>query len=239
MMLGNKGGNANTDRNYAYNHDVFKAARITAIEAYDDECSAVYFDVAEPFDTAVDQLLSTAPWHTGACDRIQGPDGSPTSCKGGKEPYRIQGIEMGYGAYEVVANVTLEARETTGGELREDVHICYDTAKLSKGAPTADYTATGFTLPCKKTAGWVYLADVANAGGMFLGTGEAAGSTTGLGDGFYQDVSTSKGYREFRGLGYLGVGAIAGLFCVVGGSGLAFADWNFASRLSGVGRSAA
>lgn len=239
MMLGNKGENASTDRNYAYNHDVFRAARITAVEPYDDSLSAVYFDVAEPFDTATDQLLSTAPWHTGACDRIQGPDGSPTSCTSGKEPFRIQGIETGYGAYEVVANVTLEAREATDGSLREDVHICHDTTKLSKGAPTADYVATGFTLPCKGSAGWAYLADIANAGGMLLGTGEAAGSSTGLGDGVYQNVADSKGYREFLGLGNLVDGAVAGLFCVDGSIGLGSASWRIASRLSGIGRSAA
>ena len=239
VMLGNKGSNSGTDRAQSYNHDVTLSARIARVEAYDASNKAVYLDTSESFDTATTQLLSTAPWQTGACDAVQGSDGSPTSCTSGKEPFRIQGIEGSYGAYEIVGNVVLDARDADDGSLREDVYVCYDCDKLVKDGVSADYTATGATLPTAASAGWVWEADVENVGGLLLGVGTGASSSTGTGDATYQNVADSKGYREFLGLGNLWYGLNAGLFCVYGSDWLGRANWRFAGRLSGIRRSAA
>ncbi len=239
VMLGDRGGNTSADRGQSYNHDVLASARITRIEAYDASNKAVYLDAADSFDTATTQLLSTASWQTGACDSVQGSDGSPTSCKSGKEPFRVQGVELAYGAYEVLGNVVLDARQADDGTLREDVYVCYDCDKLVKDGVSADYADTGATLPTAASSGWVWEADVTDAGGLLLGTGTGSGSTTGTGDAVYQNVADSKGLREFLGLGHLWNGAYAGLSCVSGGVGLGWASWYIAGRLSGIRRSAA
>lgn len=235
MMLGTNSGGS-TDRNYSYNFDVFDARRIARIEPYDSASKAVYFE-GGPFDVAAGYLLSTAPWHSGSCDMVQGLDGSPTSPKSGKEPFVLQGIECMVGAYEVLSDIVMVAEALPDGTLREQAYRVYDSAKQAK-ALTADYSDTGYSLPIAPAIGWSYARDLENAGGLLAPAGTGATSTTGVGDAVYQNVAESKGAREWLGVGRLGGAAAAGLSCVGGNSGPGASFWHIAGRVSALGRSA-
>ena len=51
---------------------------------------------------------TVTPWRTGGCDAVVG-DGSPTSRTSGREPYTVQGIELGLGMYEILGDVILKS----------------------------------------------------------------------------------------------------------------------------------
>ena len=227
-MLGTHTGN--TDRNTASNYDIFDGAKILRIEDYDANNSAVYFDVASSFSTETTYLLSTAPWHTGATDAVEG-DGSPTNNLSGKEPYKIQGIEVSLGMYEVLGNVILDSDGSTGWE----ICINHDSRVESTGL-TSDYVRTGKHLPANSEDSWKYSLYPDDADGLLFGTGEGASQSTGMCDGTYSNKLSTVGTREFLGFGNLNNAGIAGLWCVVAVGGLGNASWYFGGRLSANGR---
>ena len=233
MMLGTHTA-TNKDRNQAYNHDVFDSYIIEKIEAYDTSNMAVYLDATEPFDVATTYLFSTSPWHSGACDAVEG-DGTRTDAgrTNGHEPFVIQGVEIGHGMYECLGNVILE---NTGDGW--EICICNDS-KYEASSVTANYTRTGKYLPADTSDGWKYPLYHENANGLLVGLTTGASQTTGLCDGQYTNKLATTGTREFLGLGGLGNGGNAGLFCLSGTYSLSSAGWSFGSRLSGVGRSRA
>lgn len=230
MQLGTHTGDS-TDRNTAYNYDIFPWAKITRIEPYDEENSAVYFDeLDEAFSTATTYMAFTTPWPTGSCDAVEG-DGSPTSYTNGKEPYVIQGIETALGLYEIMGNAMF----------RYDGEQCHvlvvpDTKKAAT-SNTADYVDTGLTLPVGDAENWKYpLYPTATRLGATVGAGEGASTSTGMCDGHYTKVSTTVGNFEWLSLGYLNGGGIAGPWCLNAVSALSGSYWYFGGRLSAVGR---
>ena len=82
-------------------------------------------------------------------------------------------------------------------------------------------------------ASWKYITEetVDPDLGIMIPTATGAGSTTGWADGLYTDVGTS-GQREWLALGYLGDGAIAGLWFLLANPGLGLAYWNIVSGVS-------
>lgn len=227
-MLGTHTGN--NDRNTASNYDVFDGLKIVKIEDYDSGNSAVYFDAPAAFTTAVGYFLSSSPWHTGACDAVEG-DGSPTNPLSGAEPFVLQGIELGHGLYEILGDVILYSDGTNGEE------ICLNPDSRNEATSvTANYTHTGKYLPTGETAGWKYPLYPDRADGLFFGTETGASQTTGMCDGSYTVAQATAGSYEWLGLGVLGNGGIAGLWCVSGNFGLGISYWHLGSRLSGLGR---
>lgn len=237
FMFGTHTGN--NDRGMASNYDIFDGAKVLSKEAYDSSNTAVYFDVDTAFDTATTYLLSTAPWGSGSLDSVQGLDGTLTAAgrTNQHEPFLLRGRECMVGYYEILSGVILDAKEADG-ELLVEVNIAYDTADDATSL-TADFTDTGVSLPTDEAAGWLYVTDFADAGGFLVPSGKGATSSTGMGDGHYQNVATSKGLREFLGLGALGSGGVAGLFGDGSGDWLVWAWWYGGSRLSATGRTAA
>ncbi|MBR1828771.1 MAG: hypothetical protein IJ781_04585 [Atopobiaceae bacterium] len=233
MMLGTHTA-TNKDRNQAYNHDVFDSYIIEKIEAYDTANMAVYLDATEPFDVDTTYLFSTSPWHSGACDAVEG-DGTRTAAgrTNGHEPFVMQGVEIGHGMYECLGNVILE---NTGDGW--EICICNDS-KYEASSVTANYTRTGKYLPADTADGWKYPMYHESANGLLVGLTTGASQTTGLCDGQYTNKLATTGTREFLGLGDLSVGGNAGLFCLSGAGTLSNASWRVGSRLSGVGRSRA
>ena len=235
MMLGTRAGGS-SDRNRADMHDVFDALVIRAIEEYDTNNAAVYFDTTATWDTATTYMLSTAPWHSGCLDSVQGTDGTITAAgrTNSKEPFLLQGIECMLGAYEVVGDVMLYSG-TDGVE----VYVNYDSKNEKSSYDSTVYTDTGKALVVQASGGWVYGTDVMNAGGLLVQAGSGADSSHGMCDGHYQSGSASNGWRELLlGGALLNVGA-AGLWCDASSNGLSSADWIIASRLSLTGRTAA
>lgn len=233
MMLGTHAGTTSTDRGTAANHDVFANCRIVKIEDYDTDNSAVYFDSTATFDTATTYLLSTAPWACGSLDAVEG-DGTLTDAGrlNSHEPFKLQGIETMMGNYEILGDVIINSDGTTGWELC----INYDSRNEASSI-SANYVHTGKTLFSNSADGAAhYPLYPSNAGGLLFGTGDGASSTTGMCDATYTNKTDTAGQREWLGVGHLGVGASAGLWCVIGAYALTYALWYIGSRLSGTGR---
>lgn len=229
MILGAHTGDS-FDRGTGYNYDVFDSATVLRKAAVDDSNVAVYFDVAKPFTTATTHLLSTVPWRAGACDAVEG-DGSPTSCTDGRQPFVVQGIELGLGMYEVLGNVLIQY--TGSGTV---VHVNPDTRNEKSGA-LADGALPCGAFPGPATEGWNYGLYCKTANGLMMQQGAGASTSTGICDGNYKVTDATVGLREWLSLGGLRYWGSAGLWCVAGNSGAGVAWWSIGSRLSANGRS--
>ena len=229
MMLGTHTGDS-SDRGYSYNCDVFDGAKVVKKVAVDDSNVALYFDVAQPFSTATTYQLATAPWNTGACDMVEG-DGSPTSCTDSKQPFVIQGIELGLGMYEVLGNVLIQYTGT--GTV---VWVNPDTQNEKPGSmPDSALTAGAFPGPA--TEGWNYGLYPKTVHGLMMQQGTGASTSVGICDGNYKVADTTVGWREWLSLGSLGYGGNAGLWYVNGDFGTGVTGWYIGSRRSANGRS--
>ena len=226
VMIGT--GGTSTDRGAAAAHDVLDYGIIKRIEGHDESNDRLILDRAAT--TTVGNTVFTAPWPTGCCDGVQG-DGSPTSRTSAKEPFSLQGIETAMGMYEVMSGVALKYDGSAC-----NLMVLHDTKKEASSI-SADYVDTGVDLPVSASEGWKYPVRLSNAGGMLVGTGSGASTTTGVCDGTYTNAQATVADREFPSLGRLINGSSAGLWCVIGDNALSSAWWGIGSRLSGTGRS--
>lgn len=233
VSVGDIGSNTNKDRYYAYMHNSAYDVKILKIEPVDDTNSAVYVD-AEPFDTTLTTCISTMPWRTGSTDSVLGSDGSPFSNTDNRNPFKIQGIETGYGAYEVLSNVFMDIVTDEDGTPKRDVYICMDASLLTTDMNAAKTRYKKVAAQVTYTAAsWKYISKcfVDPALGIMVPTETKAGSTTGFCNGLYTDESTS-GQREWLSLGSLGVGALCGLWLLRAGHGVGAAAWHIVSGVS-------
>ena len=230
MMFGTN-TSGNNDRGQTTSFDIFDGAKITKIETYDSSNSAIYFEDISPFSTETTYLLSTAPWICGACDSVSG-DGSPTNRTSGREPFTIQGIELGHGMYEVLGNVIFSNDDSTGWK----VYINHDSQKEATSV-TGDYVYTGVKYDGGTADAWHYYQYPKTVNGLTLSLGSNASTSTGICDGVYLNKNAITGTREWLSLGRLWTGGSAGLWSVDGGNGLGHAGWNVGSRRSYIGRS--
>lgn len=231
---GNTGLNAKANR-----------VRITKIEDYDDNSSAVYVDNGgQKFSTAsttvsgvtCPTMLSTMPWNTGGCDDVLGSCGSPTSNASGKEPYILFGVEMSSGFWEPKGNTVMKIENHV---MRP--YICYDCTKITTaGATTEDWIALGYVIPDNKGS-WKYISKL----GYSVDDPEVrypvevnASSSNGYADGCYTEdlEKAGDGQREVLGSGALNGGTIDGRRSANLGNGLGVYWWYYAARLSACGR---
>lgn len=229
MILGTHTGTSN-DRGNGYNYDVFDAATVIKKVDVDTSNTAIYFDVAKPFTTATTYLLSTVPWRAGACDAVEG-DGSPTSCTDSKQPFVIQGIELGLGMYEVLGNVLIQYTGT--GTV---VYVNPDTKNEKAGSSPGSALSAG-AFPGQAAEGWNYALYCKTFNGLMIQQGTGASTSVGICDGNYKAADTTVGWREWLSLGNLRNGGAAGLWYVVGSNGTGGAWWYIGSRRSANGRS--
>lgn len=231
---GNTGLNAKANR-----------VRITKIEDYDDNSSAVYVDNGgQKFSTAsttvsgvtCPTMLSTMPWNTGGCDDVLGSCGSPTSNASGKEPYILFGVEMSSGFWEPKGNTVMKIENHV---MRP--YICYDCTKITTaGATTEDWIALGYVIPDNKGS-WKYISKL----GYSVDDPEVrypvevnASSSNGYADGCYTEdlEKAGDGQREVLCSGNLGHGALDGRRHAYLSGGLGLIWWSYAARLSACGR---
>ena len=231
---GNTGLNAKANR-----------VRITKIEDYDDNSSAVYVDNGgQKFSTAsttvsgvtCPTMLSTMPWNTGGCDDVLGSCGSPTSNASGKEPYILFGVEMSSGFWEPKGNTVMKIENHV---MRP--YICYDCTKITTaGATTEDWIALGYVIPDNKGS-WKYISKL----GYSVDDPEVrypvevnASSSNGYADGCYTEdlEKAGDGQREVLGSGDLAYGTFDGRRYANLNLGLGDGWWFFAARLSACGR---
>lgn len=210
------------------------SVKVTKIEDVDDSNAAVYVDAPEAFDTTLTTWITTMPWHSGATDEVAGSDGSPNSNTNGKDPYKIQGIETCIGAYEVLGNVVMDIVTGADGNPARDVYVCEDASTLSSNIATvrANYKKA-IAQVAYTAASWKYITEETTDPnlGIMIPTKVGGGSTTGFADALYTDAGTS-GQREWRALGSLGSGALAGLWVLLAGLGWSTADWYVVSGVS-------
>lgn len=233
VSVGDIGSNTNKDRYYAYMHNLAYDVKILKIEPVDDTNSAIYLDT-EPFNTTLTTCISTMPWRTGSTDSVLGSDGSPFSNTDNKNPFKIQGIETGYGAYEVLSNVFMDIVTDEDGTPKRDVYICMDASLLTTDMNAAKTRYKKVAAQVTYTAAsWKYISKcfVDPALGIMVPTETKAGSTTGFCNGLYTDSGTS-GQREWLSLGNLGSGAICGLWLLAADSGVGNAYWSIVSGVS-------
>ena len=227
----NPTGVTSLDRGTSTTYDIFDIERITRIEEYDSNNSAVYFeDLEGTFTTTINSLLSTMPWWTGSCDDIVG-DGQVAADS--KHPFVLQGIELGYGCYEVMGNVIIKNDGSTGWK----VYVNHDS-KNEKTTYSADfYEDTGLILPTNTSDGWKYPTYYKSFKGILSSDNTGGSTTTGMCDGIYTNKLSIVGERQWRSFGVLSHGSNAGLWCVYASSALSLVWWDIGSRLSLVGRS--
>ena len=231
---GNTGLNAKANR-----------VRITKIEDYDDNNSAVYVDNGgQKFSTAsttvsgvtCPTMLSTMPWNTGGCDDVLGSCGSPTSNTSGKEPYILFGVEMSSGFWEPKGNIVMKIENHV---MRP--YICYDCTKMTTaGATTEDWVALGYVIPDNKGS-WKYISKLgysADDPEVRYPVEVNASSSTGYADGLYTEdlEKAGDGQREVLGSGPLNHGTLDGRRSAYLNGGLGGGWWGYAARLSACGR---
>jgi hypothetical protein len=233
VSVGDIGSNTNKDRYYAYMHNLAYDVKILKIEPVDDTNSAIYLDT-EPFNTTLTTCISTMPWRTGSTDSVLGSDGSPFSNTDNKNPFKIQGIETGYGAYEVLSNVFMDIVTDEDGTPKRDVYICMDASLLTTDMNVAKTRYKKVAAQVTYTAAsWKYISKcfVDPALGIMVPTETKAGSTTGFCNGLYTDSGTS-GQREWLSLGNLNNGALCGLWILRAANGVGDALWFIVSGVS-------
>lgn len=233
VSVGDIGSNTNKDRYYAYMHNLAYDVKILKIEPVDDTNSAIYLDT-EPFNTTLTTCISTMPWRTGSTDSVLGSDGSPFSNTDNKNPFKIQGIETGYGAYEVLSNVFMDIVTDEDGTPKRDVYICMDASLLTTDMNAAKTRYKKVAAQVTYTAAsWKYISKcfVDPALGIMVPTETKAGSTTGFCNGLYTDPGTS-GQREWLSLGGLSVGTVYGFWILTAGCGVGYACWDIVSGVS-------
>lgn len=233
VSVGDIGSNTNKDRYYAYMHNLAYDVKILKIEPVDDTNSAIYLDT-EPFNTTLTTCISTMPWRTGSTDSVLGSDGSPFSNTDNKNPFKIQGIETGYGAYEVLSNVFMDIVTDEDGTPKRDVYICMDASLLTTDMNVAKTRYKKVAAQVTYTAAsWKYISKcfVDPALGIMVPTETKAGSTTGFCNGLYTDSGT-RGQREWLSLGDLSRGTVYGLWFLGADSGVGTAGWVIVSGVS-------
>lgn len=228
MQMGtNTTGSNNTDRSDILTRDIFYDEQITRIEPYDENHKAVYFDnVIDVFNTTTSCLLSTSHWWTGVCDDVYG-DGSPSNCTNQKEPFVIQGIELGYGFFEIVGNEIFANKDGLGW----DLYVNYDSRNEVTGV-NDNYKQIDLNLANAGHGLYPYI----DYGCSFQSTATGGSTSTGMCDYMWVDKIETTGEREVLSLGALNYGGYAGLWCVAGG-GLDGTGCGIGSRLSLIGRS--
>lgn len=234
VSIGEMGEATNNDRYYAYMHNLAYSVKILKIEDVDDVNAAIYVDAPEAFDTTLTTCISTMPWRSGSTDEVAGSDGSLGNNTNGKYAFKIQGIETGVGAYEVLGNVVTDIVTGEDGNPARDVYVCQDASTLSSTIATvrASYKKAIAQVPYTE-ASWKYITEETTDIdlGLMIPTGVGGGSTTGFADGLYTDAETS-GQREWRALGLLDNGAVAGLWFLGAYSGWSSTGWGVVSGVS-------
>lgn len=238
-------GKPNNDRGQSGIHAKANRVRITKIEDYDDNNSAVYVDNGgQKFSTApttvsgvtCETYITTMPWNTGGCDDVLGSCGSPVSNTSNKEPYILFGVEMSSGFWEPKGNTVMKIENHV---MRP--YICYDCTKMTTaGATTDDWVALGYAIPDNK-GNWKYISKLgysADDPEVRYPVEAAATSSTGYADGLYTEnlENAGDGQREVLGSGPLGHGSIDGRRFAALNGGLSASYWSSAARLSACGR---
>ncbi|MEC1778397.1 hypothetical protein [Schinkia azotoformans] len=238
VSIGDYNGSTKTDdRQQARNYSLANRVKVLSKEPLSDGVNtAINLDVTVPFTTSLTSTITTYPWFSGACDNVQGQDGSPSNNLSGREPFIINGIEMMVGGYEILANVIINNNNTDPLNYKVEVYANYDCKTYATSITTA-YDLVGEL--AQTNSSWSYLTETEIKDlhpSLILPVATGGSSSTGYGDGIYTNSPTS-GTREWLSLGGLNYGSFAGLRCLYANGSLGVSTWNILGRLSPTGRS--
>ena len=227
-----------TDRAKATCYDVHDIATVASIEDVTIDGTAykaVVLATEAFFNTEAGvTYITPQPWLTGSTDSVQGNDGSPYSNTNGKEPFKIQGIEVLLGMYEVYADITTYE----DAEVGYTVYADRKAAEIVKGKAGANAVTLGI-IPKEEAAAWKYNAelnwDANNQESYMIPTQFNGTSTTGYRSASYRDALATVGWREWLAFGLLGNGGSCGLACASLSYVLGYAYWAFGARPCGSG----
>ena len=218
-------------------YDICDISKITSIEdvTVDDVAyKAINLDTEIAFDTSAGATyIIPQPWATGSTDDVPGNDGSPYSNTSGKEPFKIQGIELMLGFYEVPADTTLY--EDT------EKYTVYANRKASDIASDGSGTnpVTVGTIQKETDAGWKSIAELnwdANDQEAYMLAQEVGGSpTTGYRARVYLDAAATIGWREWPAFCGLTGGSSGGFACAGLYAGIGTVGWDSGARACGTG----
>ena len=199
------------------------------------EYVALNLDLAAPINTTAGTTkVTTAPWNAGNTENLPGhKDGACYSLTAGRNPMRVQGVELMDGAYAIgldpLYNVTNYA--SNAGDYA--VYECRDSENLA-GSVTANYVDTGIGYS-KMPKSWQYVKEFVETSLAILFPKTIGGSSTGYVKSAFCGAN-SAGVRCPWRFGYLNHGAAAGLGCESGNFTPSAACWNGRPRLSGSGK---
>ena len=239
VCLGNQGDNANNDRNQAYNHDIFNAAKILSVETVEvggQQYTALNLDLEDAIDTTTAMLVSTMPWPSGTTEALQGhSDGCIGNLTNGKYPYRVAGIEMQIGLYCESLD-PLWQTSIVEGKWRYDVYSVRDAAKQATSI-ASDYEQTGsFDLADDTEYKWHYIKELNALTSEAMELVAIGGSSSTYLWAAFSSSSGAGGLRcPWRG-GYLYGGGACGLPCAFGSYAPGYSPWNGGPRLAGSGK---
>lgn len=228
-------GTAN-DRAKATAYDICDITKIVSIEDVtvgDVAYKAINLETEITFNTTVDTYIIPQPWRTGSTDDVPSNDGSPTRNTSEKDPFKIQGIELMLGMFEVPADVTLkqDAEQYTVYANRKAADIASD------GSGTNPVTLGN--IPKDTNANWGYVSelnwDANNQEAYMLAQSFAGSPTTGYRAAVSRDGAATTYWREWHVFGGLSHGATAGFAGAVFNGGLDYAVWNVCARACGSG----
>ena len=219
----------------AGNYNVCDIARIASIEDVTVDGAAykaVNLETETPFNTTTDTCIATHPWRTGSTDDVPGSDGSPTSNTSGKEPCKIQGIEVMLGAYEIPADTTLYVDTE-----KYTVYLNRKASEIASGNSGTNPITAG-TIPKETDATQKYIAELnwdANDPEAYMLPQVFGGHASNGYRAYVQyDGASATGWREWQAFG--GISTVGSGFSgarLAGGIGVAY--WNFAARACGSG----
>lgn len=217
-------------------YDICDISKITSVEdvTVDDVAyKAINLDTETTFNTTTDTYIIPQPWATGSTDDVPGNDGSPYSNTSGKEPFKLQGIELMLGFYEVPADTTLY--EDT------EKYTVYANRKASEIASDGSGTnpVTVGTITKNAAENWGYISELnwaANNQEAYMLAQEVGGSsTTGYRGAVYLNGAETTGWREWTAFGALNISGQSALACAYLGHALGYALWGIGARACGTG----
>ncbi len=213
--------------------DITKIVSIEDVTVGDVAYKAVNLDTKTTFNTTTDTYIIPQPWRTGSTDDVPGSDGSPTNHTSGKEPCKIQGIEVMVGTYEIPGDTTLY--EDT------EKYIVYLNRKAADIAENGNgiNSVTAGTIPKETDEGWKYVSelnwDEDSPEGYMLAQAFDGSSDTGYRSGVYRDTTTTTGWREWLAFGNQSSADYSGFTCVNLHADIGFAYWYIGTRACGSG----
>ena len=213
--------------------DIVKVASVEDVTVDGTAYKAVNLDTETPFNTTTGTYITAQPWQTGSTDDVPGNDGSPNNNTNGKEPCKIQGIEVMVGAYEALGDTTLYEDSE-----KYTVYLNRKASEIASGGSGTNPVTVG-TIPKETDAGWKYIAELnwdENDGEAYMLAQTFAGSsTTGYRAAVYRDGAATTGWREWLSFGHLDYRGVSGFACAGLNGGLGTASWGLAARACGSG----